>query len=212
VTALTSGHTATWVLPIDAGTWEGQDWHYDGAGHNYQMWEGGTLIATLSGIHMDIYDDPQVVLNFSAHSNFGDMKFVFTSALVSFGALSNPTASASAGITLTDNNFNGALLAGQESNGAAYWANYNGLTPGGTNYASFFNAVSATALEGTHTDLANMGPTPLAGSVSSMSAQFDFMLSAFDAASGTSNFNIVPAPGALALLGLGGLVATRRRR
>jgi hypothetical protein len=45
-----------------------------------------------------------------------------------------------------------------------------------------------------------------------MSAQFSFMLSAFDAASGTSNYQIVPAPGALALLGLGGLAATRRRR
>src|SRR5258706_16381578 len=50
VTALTSGHTATWVLPIDAGTWQGQDWHYDSAGHTYQMWDGSTLVGTLSGI------------------------------------------------------------------------------------------------------------------------------------------------------------------
>jgi MYXO-CTERM domain-containing protein len=212
VTALTSGHTATWVLPIDAGTWEGPNWHYDSGGYRYEMWDGGTLVGTLSGLHMDIYDDPQVVLNFTAQANAADTKFIFTSALVSFAALTNPTGQASAGVTVTDNNFNGALLSGQESNGAAYWANYNGLVPGGTNYASFFSSVSATALEGTHTDNANQGPTPIAGSVSDMSAQFSFMLSAFDAASGTSNYQIVPAPGALALLGLGGLAAMRRRR
>jgi len=212
VTALTSGHTATWVLPIDAGTWEGEDWHYDSSGRTYQMWDGGTLVGTLSGIHMDIYDDPQVVLNFTAQANVSTTKFIFSSALVSFASLTNPTASASAGITVTDNNFNGALLAGQESDGAAYWANYNGLVPGGTNYASLLNTVSATALEGTHTDSANMGPTAIVGSVGSMSSQFSFSLSAFDAASGTSSFQVVPAPGALALLGLGGLAVTRRRR
>jgi MYXO-CTERM domain-containing protein len=45
-----------------------------------------------------------------------------------------------------------------------------------------------------------------------MSARYRFSLTANDEASGTSSFEIVPAPGAIALLGMGGLLAARRRR
>jgi uncharacterized protein (TIGR03382 family) len=213
VTAIAPGGlTATWSLPVGSGTWDGNNWHYDSGSHDYQMWDAGTLIATLSGIHMDIYDDPQVVLNFTAQANSSATKFIFTSALVSFVPLVNPTATASAGITVTDQNFDGALLSGMQSNGASYWANYNGPVPGGTNYASFLPTVSATALQGSNSGSANLGPTPIAGTVSDMSAQFSFTLSPFDAASGTSNYQIVPSPASLALIGVGGLGALRRRR
>jgi MYXO-CTERM domain-containing protein len=213
VTAIADGGlTATWALPASWGTWNGDDWHYDGTGRTYQMWNGQTLLGTLTNITMDLYGDPQVVLNFTAQAGVANTKFIFTSALVSFAALTNPTATASAGVTVTDNNFNGALLSGQQSDGASYWANYNGPVPGGTNYASFLPTVSATALQGSNSGSASQGPTVLGGSVSDMSAQFAFSLSAFDSASGTSNFEIVPTPGALALLGLAGLAAGRRRR
>ena len=51
------------------------------------------------------------------------------------------------------------------------------------------------------------------GAVSDISSRFSFTLSANDIASGTSIFTVViPSPGSAALLGLGGLVAIRRRR
>jgi MYXO-CTERM domain-containing protein len=213
VTATTDdGHSAVWAITAAMGTFDGDDWHYNGIGRTYQMWDGPTLVCTVSNVRLDFIGDPQIVLNFTAQAGVSNTNFVFSSALLSFGALTNPTATASAGVTVTDNNLSGALLSGQHTDGASYWANYNGLVPGGTNYASFIPSVSATALQGSNSDSANMGPTVLAGSVTDMSSQFRFSLSAFDAASGTSNFEIVPTPGALALLGIAGLSSLRRRR
>jgi MYXO-CTERM domain-containing protein len=213
VTAVTdSGHTATWVLTAGMGTYDGDNWHYDGTGRSYTMWDGPTLICTLSNIRMDLVGDPQVVLSFNALASSSTTKFTFTSALMTFPTLTNPTATASAGVTVTDNDFTGALVSGMQSNGASFWANYNGAVPGGTNFASFIPTVAATALQGSNSDSANLGPSAIVGNVSDMSSQFRFSLSAFDSASGTSNFEIVPTPGALALLGIAGITGLRRRR
>ena len=59
-------------------------------------------------------------------------------------------------------------------------------------------------------DTGSFQPTGI--DVTSISASWDFTLSAFDSATGTSTFTIVPAPASAALLGLGGLAAARRRR
>jgi uncharacterized protein (TIGR03382 family) len=50
------------------------------------------------------------------------------------------------------------------------------------------------------------------GSADDMQSQFKFSLSRFDRAVGTSTYEIIPAPGAAAMLGLAGLFAGRRRR
>jgi hypothetical protein len=205
------GVQASWTLKANMGGWNGSDWSYDSS-TPINLWSGSTLVGSLNNLHMEVFSDPQVILNFTAQANSSTTTFVFTSGLVTFGALVNPTAQASAGVTVTDNNGNGASFTGLQSDSRAYWANYNGTAPAGTNYATFFPAVSATALQGSNSMSDNLGPTPIAGSVSSMSAQFNFSVSAFDAATGTSNFQIVPTPGALVLLSMGGMAAVRRRR
>ena len=58
----------------------------------------------------------------------------------------------------------------------------------------------------------NFGLAAIAGPVSQIAAEWNFTLTAFDTAAGTSTFSITPAPGAVSLLGFAGLVAARRRR
>lgn len=61
----------------------------------------------------------------------------------------------------------------------------------------------------------NVPNTPLTGPAADMSAQWRFSLTGGDQIGVTSTFfssSIIPAPGAAAILALGGIVATRRRR
>jgi len=171
----------------------------------------GVLLGTLSSCSISYRGDPVVSLSFGVTANSSATTFTITSALLSFAAISPAVGTASAGVTITDVDGNGVTFTGLQPGAFAYRSQYNGLVPGGTDFASFISPLAAGPFG---TNIAN-GSQPLTAigvPVTSMSAQWNFTLSANDSAGGTSAFNIVPAPGAMALLGLGGLVAARRRR
>jgi hypothetical protein len=118
-------------------------------------------------------------------------------------------------MTLTDSGQDtGALLTGMAgpSGTDSYEANYNGLPPAGTNFASFIPGLVTVVPGDSDSDSDGTGGfLPIPGAVTSMGSRFAFTLSADDSASGTSSFNIrIPEPASVMLV-LAGLMALRRR-
>jgi hypothetical protein len=214
ITATTaSGLTSSWTLTPSMGTWsnDGQDWTFNsGAGWRREFWSGGEFLGGLDQLTVRFVADPEVHVNFSTFGGAVPATFTFSSALLSFAPISGGIATATAGITLADVDGNGAFMNPINPGDSMYQANFNGLVPAGTNYAAYFSSTKS-AFPG-NSDSANSGPTVVPFAVSSMSAQFAFGLSANDLASGTSTFRLVPTPGVAGVLGLGLLMANRRRR
>ncbi|HYE62685.1 MAG TPA: hypothetical protein VD997_11875 [Phycisphaerales bacterium] len=216
ITATTaSGLSATWTLTPGMGEWSnnGQDWSFtSGSTWRREFWAGGQLLGGLSSLSMNLIGDPQVHVNFTTFGGSVPATFTFSSALLTFAPITGGTADASAGITLADIDGDALSYVNPTSPGnGIYRATFNGMDPAGTNYTSFFNSgFTASGLGGSTSD--SFGPTTVPYSVSSMSAQFSFVLSPNDLASGTSQFRLVPTPGAAGVLGLGLLAVARRRR
>ncbi len=176
----------------------------------------GTLLATIDGLSLTFDGDPQVILNFALTAGNADTAFSISSALVAFPALTNPQASATAGITVTDNGTTGGSATGLFPGVKSYEATFNG----GTVFADLVSPVIAPA--GSSGIGSERFPVPVGstiaipGSVTSMAAEFNFVLTANDSASGTSNFTIiVPEPSSILLALAGGmamLLAVRRRK
>lgn len=172
---------------------------------------GGPALAVLSSCSITYIQDPVVSLAFGVMAGSSTTTFTISSALLSFAPISPATGNASAGLTFTDVDGNGAAFTALHPGPFAYRSQYNGLVPAGTDFASFI-ASQTTGAFGTGIDSGNQPPIGIGPAVTSMSAQWRFSLTANDTAGGTSVFNIVPAPGAVVLLGLGGVLAMRRRR
>lgn len=225
-TRQSDGVAGSWGLMPDAGTW----WT-DADGNYVWTWEApvgwtkdvlggdGSVVTTLSSTEenrfkVEFVSDPIVNVSFNVTSGFGPTQFIISSGLLGFPLIPSPIAKASAGVSVTDSDGsgNGAFLVGAFGDGSTYKANYNGLVPGGVNFASFNLNTPVPVPFDTQTNNASLGFLPI-GPAFNMSAGFNFILSAGDSASGTSTFVIlVPSPAGFALLGLGGLVITRRRR
>ncbi len=175
------------------------------------------VIAILNDASATYVDDPQVLVAFALTAGPTDTSITITSALNSFPGISDAQGRASAALTLTDVDGNGAKLNGLGPGGGAYLAQYNGLVPGGTTFAEMLNSVVAGPGGSTGADDETPGGglySAIPGLVSSMSAQFTFHLSANDIVTGSSNFTIIPIPepGVVALVAMSVMVARRRRR
>ncbi|MBU0616912.1 MAG: PEP-CTERM sorting domain-containing protein [Planctomycetes bacterium] len=176
-------------------------------------WTGQNIglgdIATLDQAFLTIVGDPQIALGFAVSAGAADTTVTITSAVLSFDPLVNPDGAASAGVTLTEAGDNPpATLVGLAGDlGSAYAAYYN--VPPGSVFAEF---VTSLMTDTTTSGSGNTGGwVVISDTVSSMQAQYSFILSAGDLASGTSNFLIVPEPASLAMLALGAVALLRRR-
>jgi len=176
----------------------------------------GVLLGTIKELTVTLDGDPGITLGFNVDATNVATHVSFSSAVVTYAPLANTQGFASAAITVTDNDSNGATVTGLLPGSTAYQAEYNG----GTVFANLLLPIAA-AVDGSSTTSGRLPPVgnlPL-GITSSIHTQFDFMLSANDSASGTSRFNvvgdtIVPEPSTLLLASTGaiGLIWRLRRR
>ena len=145
--------------------------------------------AAIESLELRINSDPEVDIEFGVRANSSATTFSILSDVVTFSPLVNPTASASAGIVLTDRSSAGATITGLFPGGKTHQARYNGS-------AVFANLLSGFSIPGG--TLAEEEAQPLSGSqiindtLTSIESEFYFTLSASDSASGTSTFEVVP--------------------
>lgn len=172
---------------------------------------GGNVLATLTTGNLFTLGDPVIGMGFSVLAGANSVNVTVTSTLLPVGLVNPTIAATGAGLTVTDGNSNGASITGLGAGGMAYRADYNGLAPGGTNFASLIAGVAA-APNSSNSVSGNFGPTNIPGAVADMSMQYRFSLTARDLGSGTASYLITPEPTSLAMLGLGALLVGRRRR
>lgn len=221
LTATNAQGTGTLTVPLANGSvLPGGGWQWILAGPPINLTNpGNVVIGTLNQGTITMSDTGVLVASsFAVTAGTSDTTFQLNSALVTFSALLNPQARASAGLTVTDNTGNGASVTGNRPGGSVFSAQYNGLAPAGTAFANLIagpltepNAFGSESASQSF-PAAPGAFTTVAGAVTSVSSMWDFTVTANDQASGTSVFVLVPTPAGLALLGLGGLVLGGRRR
>lgn len=209
ITATNSQGTATLAITLAQGAWSGGDWTYAAGGEvELRDASSGARIALLRDLSIEMIADPQVTVNFTAVSGISDTTFSFGSGVLSYPAIDSSLAFATAGVTVTDNDSNGAMFTGLFA-GDAFQASYNSGTVFDTLLASFSVPIDDSQ---SASERSPVSGTTLIGTTFNMQADWHFTLSANDQVGGTSLFRIIPAPGAAGLLGLTVVLAGRRRR
>lgn len=213
IQAVSGGNVGTTVITVPDTVGSGDRWTAAlGAGQPIYG-AGDVLLATVRLVELQVNQDPSVELNFAVDANAADTLFTITAPTVFFGAAANPQGNAHATLTVTDNDGNGAAATGQFAGAKSYRAIYNGAT----DWAYLVDTVTAAAFDSG--DGGGRRPTlptideMIAATLTSIGAEYQFILSANDSASGTSNFTVTPEPATLALvLGGAALAMVRRRR
>ena len=141
----------------------------------------------------------------------GQQNTVFTidSAVLSFAPLANSIGRATAGVSVTDLTGDGATFTPWA--GGAYRSYYNG---GGTNFQNLIQSpivAAANSSASTSDTFPAVGYQNIGTTLTDIESEWQFTLSAGDLASGTSEFEVIPAPASV-VLGLTALVGLRRRR
>lgn len=182
VTSTTMG-TGVFEVDQNQGTWSGDTWTWrsGSAGIPIKNAQGQTL-ATLSNTTMRYISDPVVSLSFSLMAGGSGVNASISSGLLTFPNMF-AEGKASASITVTDSDGNGASLTGMASGGEMYSAHYNGYLGAGTTFASHDGASLAAGAWGSNSISESLGFLTI-GNVYDMSAQYAFGLTANDQASG----------------------------
>ncbi len=184
----------------------------------FDIMDGPNVIGTVTQLNSSVRptfgtQPNTITLSFTFFAGASDTRFEVDSNLFAIDPLLDEAARATAAITVTDSNGNGVTSTGGGAGGAHYTAQYNGQP--GTAFASLLVG-PVTAGNGQSNTADDRAPatgfTALGTDVTDMSARWDFTLSAGDQVGGTSSYFLVPAPGAIALLGLAGLTMGRRNR
>ncbi len=176
----------------------------------------GDSLAHIASLSFELNGDPAVSLNFSITAGSSPTLITISSSTISFTPIINAQAFATAALTVTDFNGNGATATGTFAGAKAYEARYNG--------SGVFADLVSPVVAGMNASNIGTERFPITGNagigpmVSTIESQFSFTLSAHDSASGTSRFNVIPGPNVpepssfvLAALGLGGTYLRIRR-
>jgi len=205
ITATNDLGSDTYTVLTTEATYDGMTYTWSDSGHSF------TNGAGLDSINLVISGDPQIFMSLAMQAGATDTTFQISTAQLSFVPLNPAQAAASAGLTITDTNGDGALLTGLSEGGMSYLAQYNGAVPTGTTFAAYIPQVFEPNAGGSESVSANSGGlVGIGGPISDMGVELAFELSAADTVSGTNNFVILPEPATLCVLGLGLLLLRRR--
>jgi len=174
----------------------------------FAIQDGDEVLGYVDWLEAELVADPVASINFNLTAGSSDVTVTVSSATVAFSPLNNPAASAEAEVKLTDNGSSPATIETTGGNSGLFQAIFNGSSE----YAELLGDSSVGGGDITF-DEDTSGP--IAGSVSSIQAQFAFELSAGDSASGSGVFTVVPEPTTAGLALCGCLLVTgslRRRR
>ncbi|MFI4896854.1 MAG: hypothetical protein ACIARR_03410 [Phycisphaerales bacterium JB059] len=192
------------------GVQSGNSWTWEWDGGTY-MFGNDDSLGGFSSAAIEVSFDSRgfvstVNLGFDVFAGAGLTAFSIGSGPLALAPVNAVQGIASASVGVTDVLGGGAELA---PDGAGM---YRAFTNGSDTFTNLLgSSLVAGDFSSAQTD-DNFGLAAIAGPVSEIAAEWNFTLTAFDTAAGTSTFSITPAPGAVSLLGFAGLVATRRRR
>lgn len=178
---------------------------------SYSYIYSGPAVVLANGVTVESFDiffqdDPTIAMTFVGFTGGLATSFSISSGALVFAPLVGQTAYAGSAMTLTGINGSNANLAGGFG-GNAHLASFN-TGPFLVNIPSF----GVANPNGTNSVSGDTGPVFVAGPVAGMQVDWNFAVDANDSVSLNSFFTITPAPGALGLLGVGGLLIARRRR
>ncbi len=212
ITVQQGSDTGVWEMPLNPtpGLYQ---WSLSGPANIYSSTNPTDLLGTISSLTVAQDSDPNLQLNFAVVAGGAATTFTISSPTLSFAPLVNPSAFALANVTLIDNNGDGATMTGLFPGAKLYQAQYNSVS---SIFANLVSPVTAAPdnLAGGSERFPAVGSTTIPGTVSNISSQFSFVLSALDQASGTSRFNVVPEPSTLVMAAIAamGLLWHARRR
>ncbi len=175
-----------------------------------------TLATLGSDFYMCFYYDPQIQMNFSVTANYtADTDFSITSAQLDFDNIPNAWGRSTVSMDITDADWDGSgQLTGKYADNKTYRTFYNvDTTPGmfSSQVDSFGFSNQYGWTEARYSNDPGAGGVRQVGSdVHNLQSGLEFTLSAGDTAVGSTDFEVVPEPAAIALLGLA-LVLVRRR-
>ena len=206
---LENGNTYPWSIELNPGDVDANGNYYWQLDEAVSVMDGTTEIFELSNASITIFADPSVALNFNVIAGQQNTVFSIDSANLSFAPLANAVGRATAGVSVTDLNGDGATFTPQGP--GAYRSYYNG---GGTNFQNLIGApivAGAFSSAGTSDTFPAVGYQNIGTTLNDIESEWRFTLSSGDLASGTSEFEVIPAPASMALGALA-LAGLRRRR
>lgn len=172
----------------------------------------GNTIGWIDSMVMTVDQDPALGLSFSCRSAGAVTTFTYNNYMTT--SLVSPKAKATASVTATDLNGDGATIAGLFGTNLVYQASYNS----GTLFSNLVSGGSCLEYESYSPGPQSYGWIYGLPGVTRMDAKYSFTLSAYDSASGTSNFVMldpIPEPSSLLALASGlvplGVLIRRRR-
>jgi uncharacterized protein (TIGR03382 family) len=218
INATSSRGTGSYSVFVPVGEFEGiYHWSINGPLAVTSDSDGSELFS-INELDLTFNADPVVDLRFSLKNS--DLVNPTMFSIATLPMVVNPVIGAAAAVGVASASLSvtngigspaGASVVGQFPGGLGgkvYQARYDG----GAVFASLVDSF-AVLVGGSRTETTNGGLfAPVGASVSVMEAEYRFILSAGDQASGTSTFEIVPEPITAAFLVLGGLLSLRRRR